>query len=383
MQPTVILTIGRLPKALDIARSFDRAGWRVVVAEPHGRHLAGLSRSVAKSLTVTAPAVDRERYLDDLARVVREEEAGLVVPVSEETMFAAALRDRVPAGVFVYGMPQDRILALHDKGQFNQICRQHGLGAPETYPLGDPGAVNLAASGPVVVKHLYTCSGRGLRFLEAGESLPEPVDGDPAIVQRRVDGDLYSTFAITHEGRVQAGVVYRGLVMSGPVAVCFEQVDVPAVENWVTSFVARERWSGFISFDIFVDQSGVAQAIECNPRVTSGIHFLETSGIAPAIVDPATAQPPRFRANRKMQQLYPCLTETQASLFRWGPYRRNVGHLLTARDVTWDAADPWPLLLMPYAASSIMFGAMRTGRSFGELSTEDISWRAPTQDRVP
>jgi len=30
--PSLLLTIGRLPKALDFARSFHAAGWRVVVA---------------------------------------------------------------------------------------------------------------------------------------------------------------------------------------------------------------------------------------------------------------------------------------------------------------------------------------------------------------
>ena len=65
---TVLLTLGRLPKALDIARSFSSAGWRVVVAEPHRRHLAGASRSVARSIRVTAPAEDPAAYLRDLAQ---------------------------------------------------------------------------------------------------------------------------------------------------------------------------------------------------------------------------------------------------------------------------------------------------------------------------
>ncbi|MDX2308635.1 MAG: ATP-grasp domain-containing protein [Hyphomicrobium sp.] len=376
MTPTVVLTIGRLPKALDIARSFDHAGWRVIVAEPFARHLTGLSRSVAKSMTVTPPATSVERYLDDLVRVVRSEDARLVVPVSEETLYAAHLKNRLPSGVQVYGMAQDRILALHDKARFIETCRGHGLDVPETHRLGTPEARALAQRTATVVKHLYTCSGRGLRVLDAGADLPEPDPNDPAIVQEKLQGELYSTFSIAHEGRVLVTAVYRGLVMSGPVAVCFERVERPAVADWVAELILKEQWSGFISFDIFLDRDGRTRAIECNPRATSGIHFLETADIAPAMLDPTGVRRPRFRAQWKLQQFYPCLTETQMSLFRWGPYRQNVGHLFTARDVTWSARDPLPLLLLPYAASQIMIGAMRTGRSFGELSTEDISWRA-------
>ena len=41
MTGNLLLTLGRLPKALDVARGFADLGWRVVVAEPFKRHLAG------------------------------------------------------------------------------------------------------------------------------------------------------------------------------------------------------------------------------------------------------------------------------------------------------------------------------------------------------
>ena len=56
MTGNLLLTLGRLPKALDVARGFADLGWRVVVAEPFKRHLAGASRAVAQSHRVTAPA---------------------------------------------------------------------------------------------------------------------------------------------------------------------------------------------------------------------------------------------------------------------------------------------------------------------------------------
>jgi hypothetical protein len=58
MTGNLLLTLGRLPKALDVARGFADLGWRVVVAEPFKRHLAGASCLVARSHQVTAPAQD-------------------------------------------------------------------------------------------------------------------------------------------------------------------------------------------------------------------------------------------------------------------------------------------------------------------------------------
>ena len=96
----VLLTLGRLPKALDLARGFAAAGCRVVVAEPFGWHLTGVSRHVARTHRVPPPSQGRERYLDALAAIVAREKVELVVPVSEETMHVAFLPPRLPAGIW-------------------------------------------------------------------------------------------------------------------------------------------------------------------------------------------------------------------------------------------------------------------------------------------
>ena len=86
---TVLLTLGRLPVALDLARGFEAAGWRVIVAEPFAMHLCRMSRSVAKSRRVTAPLASPQQYRSDLLRIIREDAIDLVVPVSEERHGAA------------------------------------------------------------------------------------------------------------------------------------------------------------------------------------------------------------------------------------------------------------------------------------------------------
>ena len=60
-------------------------------------------------------------------------------------------------------------------------------------------------------------------------------------------------------------------------------------------------------------------AFECNPRMTSGVHFVHPDDLAPAIADPATMPAVRLREQRQLQQFFPCLTATQGSLFRRQP----------------------------------------------------------------
>ena len=374
MTKTVLLTIGRLPKALDFARSFAAAGFRVVVADPFRWHLTRVSRVVAKSYVVAPPATARRQYLADLRAIIDGEHVDLIVPVSEETPYVAALREVLPAHVAVFTMPQEIVLELHDKFSFIEKAHALGLAAPRTARLGDPRSGAIAAAGDYVVKPVFSCSGRGVRFFSRNAQLP-PVAREPEIVQEKIGGDLYSTFSIVQRGEARITVVYRAAVMSGTVAVCFERVDgMTAVEGWVSEFVAKTKYTGFVSFDIIVDAEQRAFAIECNPRATSGAHFVNPAFLSAAILDQPTGMP-KFRYARRMQQFFPCLTETQNSLFDWPRFKANLKHLTSAEDVCWSLDDPLPLLTMPATASQIIWRSIQRKESFGEASTYDITWR--------
>ncbi|MFN3892352.1 MAG: ATP-grasp domain-containing protein [Beijerinckiaceae bacterium] len=372
MKRSVLLTLGRLPKGLDIARSFAQAGWRVIVADPHKRHVVGASRAVEKSYRVPAPSEAPNAYLNALAEVIAAERVELVVPISEEILHAAALRERLPPDVRLFAMPQATLLRLHDKAGFVRFAEAHELRVPETELSGSAEALQLAARDDYVVKLRHTCAGAGLIRGVAGRP-PPSVSG--AVVQRMVRGVEHSACAIAHAGYVQACAVYRGSLVSGTVAVGFERVDHPAILEWVGRFVAVSDWTGFISFDFIVDADGAPWALECNPRLTSGVHFFETQDIARAILHPGAAV--RFRRERRLQQMWACVTETQNSFGDWPRFRKNLRHLFSTRDVSWSMRDPWPLVGMPWTAWTIISQSRALKISFGEAASSDIVWRSP------
>lgn len=271
-------------------------------------------------------------------------------------------------------MPPGQVIALHDKAAFVKAAMAMGLAVPESAALGTAAAAALAAQGPVVVKPVFSCSGNGLSILRAGEPLLPDDPAQPAVVQRFVEGDEHSTCSIAQDGRVVATMVYRGAVMSGSVAVAFEQVEVPAIDAWVRRFVAETGWSGFISFDFIVDAGGRPWAIECNPRATSGVHFWEDADIARAVLEPAWAGPVRVRRHKVLQQFYACLTETQGAMLRGRGFLASLRQLATARDVSWDWRDPWPFASMILTSWPIIWQSITTGARFGEVATRDVGW---------
>jgi hypothetical protein len=234
------------------------------------------------------------------------------------------------------------------------------------------------------VKPVFSCSGRGVRILRRGAALPPADSAEPAIVQAFIPGRVHSSCTIAHAGRALATVIYRGAIMSGTVAVAFERVTAhSAMTAWIDRFVAATQWSGFISFDFIVADSGEIHGIECNPRATSGVHFWRPEDIAEAILHPARFVGPggaqvRVQPQMQLQQFYSCLTETQMALFRRDDFTNRLRRLMTTKDVTWEWRDPMPFLTMPLTSWRIIALSIARRATFGEVATLDVGWYEDT-----
>ena len=375
MRRTALLTLGRLPKALDIATALSMAGWRVIIAEPFGWHLCRVSRHVAGSFKVTAPNTCQKSYLRELLELVHKEEVSLIVPVSKESLHATLVAPELPENVKLFSPSHEVLRELHDKYRFIMLAQSHGLSVPETYLLESAEAKELSTRHDYILKPVYTCSGKGFSSHSRGTPLPRQEDLPLMLVQKKLKGSLKSTFSIVDDGHVIGTVVYKAKILSGTVAVAFERLIAEAqIEQWVRKFAGKISYSGFLSFDMIEDENGEPNAIECNPRATSGIHFLTPECLANAILNPDSRTEWVLRDHEVMQQFFPCLTETQNSFFRRKEFLQNAKTLFTAKDVNFSIRDPFPLWLMPLTSWEIMKRSFLKGQSFGEASTFDIAW---------
>jgi len=369
MTQSVLLTLGRLPKGLDIARSFHRAGWRVIIADPARDHLARASNHVAKTYRVPPPATERRTYLNALRDIIKHEAIDLVVPVSEEIMYVSLLATDTKLQPRILSMASDLIHRTHDKGAFIELCQKIDLTVPETARSDSDDALNIAQSGPFIIKPIHSCAGDSVSLHDNGAAFI----ADPnRLVQRRVIGAEVSTCSLARNGKRRATSIYRGTLMGGTVAVGFERIENEAVERWVDHFIHSTGWTGFISFDFIIDQAGTPYAIECNPRTTSGLHFFETEDLARAILN--ETHEIRFRPARRMMQFWSCMEELQKGFGNAQKTRAALAHLVACRDVTWSWRDPLPLLTMPWTARDIIKAAHRDAVPFGIAATRDLVW---------
>ena len=370
---TVLLTLGRLPVALELARAFHASGWRVIVAEPHAWHLCRLSNSVNKSIRVTAPVVNSEAYLDELAHVVEQEHVNLVLPVSEETLYVADLKSRLPDTVQLLCMEQRALLSLHDKYLFYQSALQQGLAVPDCALASNADDCIALLSEPNVIKPRLSCSGAGVSIRAAGTVLQSEKKTNRYIVQKKMSGQECSTFTIASHGKPLVTICYRSLLESGSVSVCFEHVSAPdAIADFISRAVQAINYTGMISFDFMQDEQGVWRAIECNPRATSGMHFLPADDIHNALVD--GERPLYLLPGSRRQEFWSSLQKVEGTLFRGRLDRRSWANLVTTRDITWRWSDMKPFLLMTFVVAPHLFRAIKAGRPLSELFMTDVGW---------
>jgi glutathione synthase/RimK-type ligase-like ATP-grasp enzyme len=376
----VLITGGRAPVALDLARQFARGGARVIVADSAPCYLARSSRAVARAYRVPAPRMQPDAFAAALAEIVDRERIDLLVPTCEEVFYVAHFADRLRSRADVFCSPIDVLRGLHDKWRFNLFAASLGVGVPESWLLQsrDDVATLPAGASELVLKPVFS------RF--AAHTLVRPAAGvlaaldvrpeRPWIAQRFVAGSEVCTYSVARDGRLTAHVAYRPLWRAGTVgsSFYFAPAHSVAIEEAVARIVAAVRYTGQIAFDFIEAPGGKLAVLECNPRATSGVHLFGPNDGLPAAFNGAhgaPARPARPRA-RMLAPAMAMLGPRQAMRGRnFGRYARD---FFAARDAIWSRADPLPALYLYVGLGAFVIEGMRRGVNPVVASTYDIEW---------
>ncbi|MFI6596535.1 hypothetical protein ACIBHX_09805 [Nonomuraea sp. NPDC050536] len=357
---TVLITGGRAPVALDLARKFARSGMRVVVAESSRGNLCRASKAVARTYRIPPPRQAPEAFADALVKIVKREGVELVVPTCEEIFYVARARDRLLEHCEVLAAPLDTLRKLHSKWEFIRLAESYGLPVPRT----DRGTWPHRGT-PYVTKPEFSRFGTHVRV-----DAPIPRTW---VAQERLDGPQICTYSVARDGRIAAHVAYAVDFTASGACVSFESADHPAIEEWVTTFVERLGFTGQIAFD-FVAGDRVLP-LECNPRATSGVHLLgdDLTGALMGAAQPVVRPEPGRRAMIALAMLSFGLANVRSAR----DLRRWAGFLATAEDVIAMPGDRGPFAAQFGVLWQNWIRSLWTGRSLVECSTYDIEWNGP------
>jgi len=339
------------------------------------RQLCSVSRAVAKTFRVAPPNTDIAGWERDILDIIERENVTDLIPTSEEVCHVANLAPRLPETTRYVGPAAEWIAQWHDKLQFVNCAISRGVTAPSVYTTADGEARSLIRQTECVLKPRRGCSGTEVSFIPRGSTLPPP--SQDMLLQRRVQGNHLYTLSWVDAGKVKATASYRGSTHSGTVAVGFQSAPTPfSVKQWIEQFVADTDVTGFLSFDFILDRSGIPWGIECNPRLSSGVHFIEEAWLGAAVMGEDSGPPSISPAGKRVQWSYSTLTEAYKHLFRFQipELVRCLRDLFVSRDAVWSWRDPLPFILMTPLCWEFIWRSIRERMPIGDASQCDIAW---------
>jgi glutathione synthase/RimK-type ligase-like ATP-grasp enzyme len=352
---TILISGGKMTKALQLARSFHRAGHRVVLVESARYRLTGhrFSRAVATFRTVPKPQAPD--YAAALLRIVEEEQVDVYVPVCSPV----ASRYDAEATVLLAGhcevvhLDPDTLARVDDKDEFARLAASLGLDVPDTHRITEARQVAefdfAARDATYILKSIAYDPVRRLDLTPLPRPTPRetaafaaslPIsESNPWILQEFVRGQEYCTHSTVRDGRQ---TVY-GCCTSSAFQLNYGHVDQPEIEKWVETFVGT-LGTGQVSLDLIQTDDGRIVGIECNPRTHSAITmFHDHPGVAAAYLEDDAPPIEPLPGSRPTYWLYHELWRMLSDP-RTIPERMRA--VVRGQDAIFDWEDPLPFLLV-------------------------------------
>ncbi len=376
----ILLTGGRAPATLELARAFHRAGYTVFMAESLRGHLSEPSKALARNFLVPPPRQQTREFLKALEKIVRGNNIDLVIPTCEEVFYVAMGRDRFPAFV----EPLDKLRQLHNKWDFIQLSRGLGLPVPETALIEtEAGLRSVWMRWPrLVIKPVYSRFASKALICPTFQQVESAVKFDSGwVAQEFIAGTQVCTYSVCHNGRVAAHTAYRSDFTAGQGAtILFRHVNHTATLDWVTKFVAATKFTGQIAFDFIETREGKIFAIECNPRAISGIHLLARDPRFPETFLNADSPCVIPSDNFSVQLWTGMLVYGLPASLKKRQLKKWWDAFTSSRDVIFRRDDPLPALLQFRSIFHYLLLAKREKISTLEASTFDIEWNGENED---
>jgi predicted ATP-grasp superfamily ATP-dependent carboligase len=359
---TILISGGKMTKALQLARSFHKAGHRVILVETHKYWLTGHRYSWAVDRFYTIPNPQTDEYSQALLKIVQQEGVNIYVPVcSPVASYYDAEVKRVLSGhCTVMHVDVETLQRLDDKYEFAKAAEALGLRVPKSYRITNPQQVIdfdfSDAQRKYIIKSIPYDSVRRLDLTKLPCETPAetaafvnslPIsESKPWIMQEYIPGQEFCTHSTIRDGHLQLHCCCK----SSAFQVNYQNVDRPDIENWIRQFAKSLNLTGQVSFDfIQAADDGEIYAIECNPRTHSAITmFYNHPDVAKAYLEPdplpQTVQP--LASSRPTYWIYHEIWRLVTHL--WSPklvYER-LQIIAQGKDAIFEWDDPLPFLMV-------------------------------------
>jgi predicted ATP-grasp superfamily ATP-dependent carboligase len=382
----ILLTGGRAPATLELARLFYKAGHIVFIAESVAHPLTRLSRSVVHHYLVPSPRFNPTGYIDALLDIVKRNKIDVIIPTCEEIFTIGWGCGQLEKECRVFAEVLARLEPLHNKWEFIERAKHYGLSVPRTMLIASESDLQrtIESHEMLVLKPIYSRFAAKIIFLR-GRRDPtptiKPTSQIPWVAQQFIYGQQICTYSIVHNGRIAAHTAYPAEFTAGRgAAVLFRHIDHAPSLAWVKKFVAAENFTGQIAFDFIETLNGDLYALECNPRATSGVHLLASNPQFVKAFWDNQSELVTPMGNGSAMLAAAMMLYALPSTRSWGKLKQWAASFASSRDVIFAVDDPLPVFSQLLSVVFFLWRGLMHGVSALESSTMDIEWNGESVD---
>jgi glutathione synthase/RimK-type ligase-like ATP-grasp enzyme len=378
----ILLTNGRFPVTLDLARQLELAGHHVYVVDPMHYHVCKFSTAVRKSYYVPAPHADSAGYIRGVLHAIDDADIDLVLPLHEE-IFYLTQTDEPEIQKRLFAPPFEVLILLHNKWEFSQWLGEGGLDTPKALLCRNMDDVRkLDSNKEYALKPVFGRSASKVHHLKPDKPLPEDCDVDEEnhyIAQEWTYGERFCTYSIIIQGRMRILVMYPVQdTIDGSSCVYFKAIEHRQIETYIKRLVARlGNVTGQLAFDFIETAEGRLVAMECNPRATSGIHlFSRTPDLAYFFGEVDPSAPSLVAHTGIKKQVAPAMLMVPVnSHSNLKQYFKHMARLISTKDVMFDKKDLGPTLMQPFLLTSYYkICQEKGGMKLKDMFQWDLTW---------
>ncbi|MEL7499641.1 MAG: ATP-grasp enzyme [Planctomycetota bacterium] len=380
---TVMLSGGKMTKALQLARLFHRAGYRVVLCETDDYRFTGHRFSNSVDRFEIVPRCDVPNYADVLCEIAKQSSADFYVPVCSpySSYFDSQAKHLLEQQCKVIHVSSEHIATLDNKFLFAEASKIAGLLVPQTVLITDVQQVLdfdfSSYRRPFILKSIAYDPVRRLDMtklpMESADAMRRhlttlPIsESNPWILQEFIAGREFCTHSTVINGEVRVHVCCQ----SSAFQVNYDPVDEPLIEQWIETFCESLNPTGQLSFDfIQANDDGQFYAIECNPRTHSAITtFYANDDVADAwfsdqfsgkAVGPASGNRPTYWIAHEI-----CRISAAVVRFDFLKAAERFRIVLHGKEAVFDWRDPMPFLMLHhYHVPALLINAAIAGRDW-------------------
>lgn len=383
----VLLTGGRAPVCLELARQFQKEGHRVVIAESQQPHLCQASHAVSSCGLLPAPRFAGSDFSRGLNELIDEHKIDVLIPTCEEAFFVAQSRELIRPHAHVLVDSFAKLNRLHNKWTFVLWASELNLPVPESYEIASMGeleSLSRGLKGDWILKPSYSRFGAQVHRAHAKQLTSVLPNIDQSwIVQRFVEGEEICISALAKDGDLLALSLYSHPFVAGKAGVCFEEISRPKLEAAIADFIKKTEFTGQIAFDVIEEADGEFFVLECNPRATSGVHLMAAASNLPEAylraanrtvnLDQCLRAPPGTTRMVALGVLFYGIKQIKS----WQNLKTWLWYLLCSRDVIFSWRDPGPAIYQFYCYFVLWWQSRKARISVESFSTFDIEWNGP------